>query len=215
MLAAKNLERLLEIEAELKEQYEDKLKAKDEEIAKAEAQQSELQATIDKQKASLVKQQQEMMDLKSADNDTKRLEQVNRELMSRTAKLQEELEAQKKKNKVIQRDSQADRTELKELKQFDVKKMKKNLDANKKKIAELNSSNDLLQKNYNKFKSENSELKAKVKELEAKLEVADKEADEKGSAAKGKKEVSSGADLTTMGKDSEAKPIDAATETAA
>lgn len=171
MLAAKNLERLLEIEAELKEQYEDKLKAKDEEIAAAVAKQADLQAVIEKQKSSLKKQQEEIVTLSDADNDTKRTEQLNRELTSRANKLQEELDAQKKKNKLIQKETQADREQLKELKQYDVKKMKKNLDQNKKKVAELNASNSSLQKNYNKFKNENIELKDKVKGLEAKIEA--------------------------------------------
>ena len=47
--------------------------------------------------------------------------------------------------------------------------MKKNLDANKKKLAEKTKANDLLQKSLNKAKSENTELEHKVKELEAKL----------------------------------------------
>lgn len=173
MLAAKNLERLLEIEAELKEQYEDKLKAKDEEIAAAVAKQDDLQAVIEKQKNSLKKQQEEIVTLSDADNDTKRIEQLNRELTSRASKLQEELEAQKKKNKSIQKETQSDREQLKELKQYDVKKMKKNLDQNKKKVAELNASNSSLQKNYNKFKNENIELKDKVKDLEAKIEAVE------------------------------------------
>lgn len=210
MLAAKNLERLLEIEAELKEQYEDKLKAKDEEIAAEVAKQEGLQAVIDKQKESLKRQQEEIVSLRSVDNDTKRIEQLNRELNSRTLKLQEELEGQKKKNKSIQKETQADREMLKELKQYDVKKMKKNLDQNKKKVAELNASNASLQKNYNKFKAENVELKDKAKSLQAELDAIaakaekskDDEKTKKASAKKStaKKTGAKKADVSKSGK---------------
>ncbi len=59
--------------------------------------------------------------------------------------------------------------------------MKKNLDASKKKLAERTSSNELLQKNLKKTKTENAELRGTVKSLEAKLaelDVAETETEE-------------------------------------
>ena len=47
--------------------------------------------------------------------------------------------------------------------------MKKNLDANKKKLAEKTAANDLLQRSGNKTRNENAELQLKIKELEARL----------------------------------------------
>ena len=49
------------------------------------------------------------------------------------------------------------------------KKMKKNLDANKKKLAEKTKSADALQKSLAKSKSECAEQKRAIEELEAKL----------------------------------------------
>ena len=71
--------------------------------------------------------------------------------------------------KSLQKDLAQERGEISTLKQFDPAKMKKNLDANKKKLAEKSTANDLLQKSLNKSKTENAELQRKVKELEAKL----------------------------------------------
>jgi uncharacterized protein YlxW (UPF0749 family) len=51
--------------------------------------------------------------------------------------------------------------------------MKKNLDANKKKLAEKTAANDLLQKSLNKTKAENADLQRKVQELENKLAELD------------------------------------------
>ena len=53
------------------------------------------------------------------------------------------------------------------LKQLDAASLKKSLHANKKKLAEKTTANDLLQKSVNKYKKENAELLGKVKELEA------------------------------------------------
>ena len=78
------------------------------------------------------------------------------------------------------------RAELAELKKFDPAKMKKNLDAAKKKAAEKQAATDLLQKSLSKTKNEKAELELKVKELEAKLaelEPAEETEEEKESVA--------------------------------
>ena len=75
---------------------------------------------------------------------------------------------------------------MKALKQYDPAAMKKNLDANKKKLAEKTSANALMQKTLNKTKVENAELQARIKELEAKLaelEPAETEAETEAAAA--------------------------------
>ena len=177
MLAAKNLERLIEIEADLKKQHEGELSAKDAEINKGLDEIEELKAVIEKQKASLQEQAEQISALKAPQNDAKRTEQLNRELNSRLNKLQDELDSQKKRNKVMQKEAQADKAALKDYQQFDVKKMKKNLDANKKKAAEQNAAIELLQKTNNKLKVENKELSAKVKDFEEKAASEDSGAD--------------------------------------
>jgi ABC-type phosphate transport system auxiliary subunit len=55
--------------------------------------------------------------------------------------------------------------------------MRKNLDANKRKLAEKTAANELLQKNYKKTKAENTELQLSVKELEEKLEALEEPKD--------------------------------------
>ena len=47
--------------------------------------------------------------------------------------------------------------------------MRKNLDDNKKKLAEKTTANEVLQKSLGKAKAENAELLKKVAELEAKV----------------------------------------------
>ena len=87
----------------------------------------------------------------------------------RCGNLQEELAAQKKRLKALQKDLAQERAEISRLKQFDPAKMKKNLDASKKKLAEKTVANDLLQRTLNKTKTEKAQLQSKLEELEAKL----------------------------------------------
>ena len=85
----------------------------------------------------------------------------------------------KKRLKSLQKDLAEVRDENKALTKFDPARMKANLDANKKKLAERTKANDLLQKSLNKSKSENAELEQKIKELESKvaeLEPSEEEA---------------------------------------
>lgn len=185
MLAVKNLERLIEIEADLKAQYQTKLDEKDVKIQSAEKQHDELKATIAKLEATIAQQLEQIKTLSSNSSSTKRLEQTNRELTARAGKLQEEAESQKKRVRTLQKDLAAEREELKALKQFDPQKMKKNLDASKKKQAEQQSAMDLLQKSNNKLKKENSESKKTIEELEAKIaELESKNEEPKDKEAK-------------------------------
>lgn len=167
MLAAKRLEAIMELEDNLKAQYQVKLDAKDAEIARINKKNDEYKASIDKQLEQI-----KALSIEAAANN--KLEQQNRELHSRCDNLKEDIEKQKQRAKNLQKDLDRDRTELAELKKFDPAKMKKNLEANKKKLAEKTASNELLQKNLNKTKTENAELQAKIKELEAKLAEMEK-----------------------------------------
>ncbi|MCR8924426.1 hypothetical protein NO559_16755 [Dasania sp. GY-MA-18] len=162
MLAVKNLENLIKIENELKAQYEDKLSNQAAEIASG-------QETIKELEATIAKQQESLLELSNSAADKKRIEQTNRELSNRTNKQQEEIDEQKKRIKTLQKELAEVRAEVKKLNQLDAEKLKKNLVANKKKLAEKTASNDLLQKSINKTKSENNELVREVAELKAKL----------------------------------------------
>jgi len=160
MLTAKNLERVMELEDKLRSEYQAQLDAKTAEIEQASKAKEELQATVERQL-------EQIKTLSAEATANKRTEQLNRELNQRSNNLQEEVAAQKKRLKTLQKDLAEERAEISRLKQFDPARMKKNLDATKKKLAEKTTANDVLQKSLNKAKAENAELQRKVKELEA------------------------------------------------
>jgi hypothetical protein len=91
----------------------------------------------------------------------------------------------KQRIKGLQNDLAEERNQVNELKKYDPVKMKKNLDNNKKRLAEKTSANEVLQKSFSKTKAENAELLKKVAELEARvaeLEPAVEEANEEAEA---------------------------------
>ncbi len=169
MLAAKNLERLMEVEADLKSRYEGELNDKSAQLEDAVKKHEVLESEAEKLRAKIADQLEQIKRLSAVSSDTRRIEQLNRELEARSSKLQDEYDVQKKRVKSLQKELAIEREENKSLKQFDAKKLKANLITNKKKLAEKATANDLLQKSNSKLKRENEEFKAKVKELEAKL----------------------------------------------
>jgi chromosome segregation ATPase len=163
MLTAKNLERMIALEDKLRTEYQVQLDAKSAEIENLIKEKEDQQAVI-------AKQLEQIKALSVEATGNKKIVQQNRELHQRCENLQEDIATQKKRTKALQKDLAEGRAEVKALKQFDPARMKKNLDASKKKLAEKNTATDLLQKSLNKSKTENMELERKVKELEAKLE---------------------------------------------
>ncbi len=87
--------------------------------------------------------------------------------------MKEEVAVAKSRLKALQKDLAAERAELAELKKYDPQRLRKNLDSNKKKLAEKTTAADKLQKSLSQTKAEKAELELKVKELEAKLESAE------------------------------------------
>ena len=146
MLSLNKLEKIIELEAQLKADYQGQLDAKSEEISKQAEKLLSLQTTADTQKATIAKQLETITDLSARATENQRVEQLNRELSNRSENLQEEVTSLKKRVKVMQKDLAEERAENKALKQFDPARMKKNLDANKKKLAEKTRGNELLQK---------------------------------------------------------------------
>jgi uncharacterized phage infection (PIP) family protein YhgE len=170
MLTAKNLERIIELEDNLRSEYQSQLDAKSAEIeGHIKDKEGHIKDKED-QKAVIAKQLEQITTFSSEASANKKVEQLNRELNNRSDNLQDEMAELRKRVKGLQKDLAQEREELKTLKQFDPAKMKKNLDANKRKLAEKTDANNLLQQTANKAKSEKSELERKVKELEAKLE---------------------------------------------
>ncbi len=169
MLSLNKLEKVIELEERLRNEYQDQLNAKTREIDGLVASQAELQATVETQQATIAQQLETITDLSTKATANQRVEQLNRELNNRADKLQAETTELKKRVKSLQKDLAEERTENKSLKQFDPARMKKNLDASKKKLAEKTRANELLQKAMNTTKTENAELQARIKELEARL----------------------------------------------
>ena len=169
MLTLNKLEKVIELEDKLRAEYQDQLDAKTAEIEKQTKKQSELQDTIEELKGTVSKQLETITDLSQKATANQRVEQLNRELSNRSEKLQDEVADLKKRVKSLQKDLAEAREENKTLKQFDPPRMKKNLDASKKKLADKTRAAELLQKSLNASKSENAELQQKVQELEAKI----------------------------------------------
>jgi septal ring factor EnvC (AmiA/AmiB activator) len=162
MLTAKNLERMIALEDKLRAEYQVQLDAKSAEI-------ESLIKEKEEQKAVIAKQLEQIKALSVEATGNKKIVQQNRELHQRCENLQEDIATQKKRTKALQKDLTEERVQVKALKQFDPARMKKNLDASKKKLAEKTTAADLLQKSLSKSRAEKAELERTVKELEGKL----------------------------------------------
>jgi chromosome segregation ATPase len=162
MLTANKLEKIIELEDNLKAQYQAKLDAKTAELERLQQERDHLQATVKTQLETIT-------DLSGKASVNQKLEQQNRELHNRSENMKEEVATQKQRNKALQKELAEAREQVKALTQYDPIKMKKNLDDNKKRLAEKTTAADVLQKSLNKTKAENAELEQKVKELEAKV----------------------------------------------
>jgi len=162
MLTANKLEKIIELENNLRAEYQSKLDTKTADLERCQLERSQLQATI-------ATQLQTITDLSGKASVNQKLEQQNRELHNRSENMKEEVAAMKQRVKALQNDLAKEREQVNELKKYDPVKMKKNLDDNKKRLAEKTSAAEVLQKSLNKTKAENAELLKKVGELEAKV----------------------------------------------
>jgi chromosome segregation ATPase len=169
MLSVNKLEKVIELEEQLRSEYQRQLDEKVAEVEQRDQQLAELRETIEGQQATIAKQLETITDLSGKTSVSQRTEQLNRELTNRTDKQQAEITDLKKRVKSLQKDLAEVRAENKTLTQYDPLRMKKNLEANKKKMAEKTRANDLLQKSLNRTKGENADLQRQVKELEGKL----------------------------------------------
>ena len=162
MLTADKLEKIIALEDNLKSQYQSQLDAKTAEIESALKKVAELQATI-------ATQLQTITELSGKASVSQKIEQQNRELHNRSENMKEEVATLKQRIKGLQSDLAEERNQVNELKKYDPVKMKKNLDDNKKRLAEKTSAAEVLQKSLGKTKAENAELLKKVAELEARV----------------------------------------------
>jgi chromosome segregation ATPase len=177
MLTAKNLEKIMELESTLKAQYQQQLDTQSNQIKSLVSEREKYEAVALEEKQAretlIATQLEKITSLTSETTKKNRVEQLNRELHNRSENLQAEVTKQTLRVKALQKDLAQEREELKTLKKYDPVKMKKNLDATKKKLTENQKTNELLQKSINKSKTEKSELQQKIKELETQLAELD------------------------------------------
>jgi chromosome segregation ATPase len=162
MLTADQLEKIIELEGNLKAQYQSQLDTKTAEIESALKKVAELQATI-------TTQLQTITDMSGKASVSQKIDQQNRELHNRSENMKDEVGTLRQRIKSLQSDLAKEREQVAELKKYDPIKMKKNLDDNKKRLAEKTGAAEMLQKSLGKTKTENAELLKKVAELEARI----------------------------------------------
>ena len=104
MLTANRLEKIMELEQELRAEYQQQLDDKQAAIDAALAEKADLQATIDKQLETI-------QELTGKASDTQKVEQRNRELHNRADNLQGEIAELKQRLKTLQKDLNAVREE--------------------------------------------------------------------------------------------------------
>jgi len=170
-LTLNKLEKLIEVENKLRGEYQQQLDAKDATIAQLNSDKATLESKLSELENTIATQLATITDLSGKSGNNQALEQRNRELHNRSENMKEEVATVKSRIKALQKDLAAERTELAELKKYDPQRLRKNLDASKKKLAEKTTAADKLQKLLNQARTENTQLEQKIKELEAQLEA--------------------------------------------
>jgi len=170
-LTLNKLEKLIEVENKLRGEYQQQLDAKDATIAQLNSDKATLESKLSELENTIATQLATITDLSGKSGNNQALEQRNRELHNRSENMKEEVATVKSRIKTLQKDLAAERTELAELKKYDPQRLRKNLDASKRKLAEKTTAADKLQKLLNQARTENNQLEQKVKELEAQLEA--------------------------------------------
>ena len=183
-LTLNKLEKLIELESKLRSEYQQQLDAKDATISQLNNDKAALETKLTELEATIATQLATITEMSAKSGNTQALEQRNRELHNRSENMKEEVATVKSRIKALQKDLAAERSELAELKKYDPQRLRKNLDASKKKLAEKTTAADKLQKLLNQARTENTELEQKIKALEAELEtLKPEESDEAEQAA--------------------------------
>jgi chromosome segregation ATPase len=170
-LTLNKLEKLIEMETQIRAEYQPQLEEKEAAISQLTSDKTALEGKIAELEKIIATQLATITELSSKSKDTQSLEQRNRELHNRSENMREEVASVKSRIKALQKDLVSERAELAELKKYDPPRLRKNLDASKKKLADKTKAADKLQKSLNQVRSENTELEQKVKDLEAQLEA--------------------------------------------
>jgi chromosome segregation ATPase len=170
-LTLNKLEKLIEMETQIRAEYQPQLEEKEAAISELTSDKTALEGKVAELEKIIATQLATITELSSKSKDTQSLEQRNRELHNRSENMREEVASVKSRIKALQKDLVSERAELAELKKYDPPRLRKNLDASKKKLADKTKAADKLQKSLNQVRSENTELEQKVKDLEAQLEA--------------------------------------------
>ena len=170
-LALNKLEKLIEIETQLREEYQQQLEAKDASITQLSQDKTALEGRMSELEKTIATQLTTITEMSGKSQDVQALEQRNRELHNRSENMKEEVATVKSRLKTLQKDLAAERTELAELKKYDPQRLRKNLDGAKRKLADKTNAADKLQKSLSEARSEKAQLEQKVKDLEAQLET--------------------------------------------
>ncbi len=178
-LSLNKLEKLIELETQLRGEFQQQLDEKDASIAVLTQDKAAMESKVAELEQTISTQLATISEMSRKSSEMQALEQRNRELHNRSENMKEEVAVAKSRLKTLQKDLAAERIELAELKKHDPQRMRKNLDASKKKLAEKTTAADKLQKSLSEARSENSQLESKIKVLEAQLEKNnDKESDQ-------------------------------------
>jgi chromosome segregation ATPase len=170
-LTLNKLEKLIEVENKLRSEYQQQLDAKDATISQLNNDKAALETKLTELEATIATQLATITEMSAKSGNTQALEQRNRELHNRSENMKEEVATVKSRIKALQKDLAAERSELAELKKYDPQRLRKNLDASKKKLAEKTTAADKLHKLLNQARAENTELEQKIKALETELET--------------------------------------------
>lgn len=170
-LTLNKLEKLIEVESNLRGEYQQQLDAKDETISQLNNDKAALETKLSALENTIATQLATITDLSKKSGNNQALEQRNRELHNRSENMKEEVATVKSRIKTLQKDLAEERAELAELKKYDPQRLRKNLDASKKKLAEKTAAADKLQKLLNQARTENTQLEQKIKELETQVET--------------------------------------------
>jgi chromosome segregation ATPase len=147
------------------------LDAKDETISQLNNDKAALETKLSGLENTIATQLATITDLSKKSGNNQALEQRNRELHNRSENMKEEVATVKSRIKALQKDLAEERAELAELKKYDPQRLRKNLDASKKKLVEKTTAADKLQKLLNQARTENTQLEQKIKELETQVET--------------------------------------------
>ena len=144
-LSLNKLEKLVAMETQLRGEYQQQLDDKDLSITQLSDGKTALEARITELEKTVATQLATITELSGKSKDAQALEQRNRELHNRSDRMKEEVATIKGRVKELQKDLAAERAELVELKKYDPQRLRKNLDASKKKLAEKTKTGDTLQ----------------------------------------------------------------------